>query len=295
MKRNFLFGPVQMLFSAICFAFMTYFVKLSTRTIPSNEVTFFRFLLGVAVAYLIVKLINRRRLKTENFKILLVRGILGGTGVLLYFLAIQYGTITNSVVLQNTYPLFAAVLSFYILKEKAGIRLVVSLLTAFAGIVILVRPSMSSINLGDVFALVSGIVGGFAITAVRQLRQRNESVWIIFFYFCLFGAILSLALAIPSWKWPGAYEWLLVSATAVLGLAGQVTMTSAYKYCNPFVGGILSMSTCIFSFLIGLLLMGENAGILDITGVTLIIAGNMLVFINPRKPEAKSGDGLNFS
>jgi drug/metabolite transporter (DMT)-like permease len=274
--KIFLMGPVLMIFSSASFALMSLFAKLATMEIPSTEVTFFRLLMGVIVALILV-LTRGVKLVTPNLKLLVVRGFFGGISVLLFFLAIEKGTVTNSVVLQNTYPIFAAFISIYILKEKLTLRLIVFMTITFIGIIMLSRPDIGHIRLGDVFALISGIVGGFAITAVRQLRKKNESVWTIFFYFCFFGAVLSLILSISNWKWPDSRQYILIILTGILGLLGQVTMTAAYKYCKTAIGGILSMSTCVFSFIVAVIFLGEKIIFLDLTGIILIIAGNILV------------------
>lgn len=287
--KIFFMGPLQMILSSACFAFMSYFAKLATEDIPSNEVTFFRLAVGVLVTLALVYR-GGVKLRTENLNMLIVRGFFGGVAVLLFFIALEKGSITNSVVLQNTYPIFASLISLYVLKERLNFKLVLFMIITFSGIVILVRPDIGSIRAGDIFALVSGLLGGFAVTAVRQLRMKNESVWTIFFYFCLFGAVISLILAIPSWIWPQPKEYMPLFLTGLLGLLGQVTMTSAYKYCSTAVGGVLSMSTGVFSYIIGVSLLKEHVGMIDLTGVFLIIAGNALVVTFESMKDKREGD-----
>lgn len=275
-SQSFLKGPALMIFSSACFAVMSLFAKLATSKIPSTEVTFFRLMMGVIVALVLV-LTAGVKLITPNLRILVIRGIFGGIGVLMFFLAIEKGTVTNSVVIQNTYPIFAALISLYLLKEKLTFKIFLFMAITFIGIFTLSRPDIENIRIGDIFALISGVVGGFAITAVRQLRKKGESVWTIFFYFCFFGAVLSLVLSIPSWKWPNSEQYMLIFITGFLGLLGQVSMTAAYKYCKAAVGGILSMSICVFSFILAIIFLKEKFIFLDLAGVVLIIAGNVFV------------------
>lgn len=273
--KNFILGPMQMVFASGSFAFMSYFAKLATKELAGPQVTFFRLFTGSLVAMIII-MIGGSKLINQNTKVLVWRGLLGGCSALLFFIALEKGTVTNSVVLQNTYPIFAAIISIYALKEKVSLRLFTLLAITFSGVVVLVRPDISNIKAGDILALISGFIGGFAITTVRKLRKEHESVWTIFFYFCFFGAIISLFMALPYWKWPGNQGWIFLILTSILGLIGQVCMTSAYKYCSATTGGILSMSTSAFSFLIGVILMREGLLIYDFIGISLIIMGNVL-------------------
>lgn len=265
---------------------MVYFAKLATVSVPSPEVTFFRLALGVMVALLMMKRYGQK-LVTANTRLLLMRGFFGGVTVLLFFIAIEKGTVTNSTVLQNTFPIFAVLLSFHLLKEKVTLQAAAYLAVSFIGILLLIRPDLGNIRNGDLLALASGAVGGLAVTAIRQLRQNNESVWTIFFYFCIFGAVLSLGLAIPQWIWPDFQAGVLILLTSLSGLISQLTMTSAYKYCSTILGGIISMSSSVFSFAMGTVLLGERVGWPDLAGIVLIIGGCILIVIHDGKKEAK--------
>ncbi|ATW26339.1 DMT family transporter [Candidatus Formimonas warabiya] len=276
--KNFIRGPVQMIVSSLCSSLMVYYAKLATETVPSPEVTFFRLFLGVVISLLMMKRCGHK-LITAHTRLLLLRGFFGGITVLLFFMAIEEGTVTNSTVLQNTFPIFAVLLSFLLLKEKVTLPSVSFMAVSFIGIILLIRPDLGHMKIGDLLALASGLVGGFAVTAIRQLRQNDEPVWTIFFYFCIFGAVLSFFLALAQWKWPLPVEFLWIGLTSLTGLISQVTMTSAYKYCTTILGGILSMSSSVFSFMIGMLLLGEQVGFLDLAGIFFIIMGNVLVVI----------------
>jgi drug/metabolite transporter (DMT)-like permease len=274
--KFFLLGPIQMIFSAMFFSLMSYFAKLSTNKVSSIEVTFFRLLLGTITA-LVMIFIKKQNLISRNIKTLLIRGLFGGVAVLLFFISIEKGTLSNSVVLQNSYPIFAAVIAVFLLHERLNIWSILALIITFGGIITLVKPDIHNIKTGDMFAIGSAILGGFAITAVRQLRKSNESVWVIFFYFCFFGMMISGALMVSNWVLPKPDIMIYILLTGILGLIGQVSMTSSYKYCNTAVGGILSMTTGVFSLLLGVFLLSENISIIDITGVILIISGNIMV------------------
>lgn len=62
-------------------------------------------------------------------------------------------------------------------------------------------------------------------------------------------------------------------------------MTAAYKYCNTAVGGILSMSTSVFSFILGIIFFHEKTGLLDFSGVFLIIFSNILVIASEKNAD----------
>lgn len=285
MKREIVLGPLQMTFSSLCFAVMTYTAKLVSSDISGSETAFFRLLIGVVIA-LLLSFAGVVDLSSKSKKMLVARGVFGGAAVLLFFLALEHGTLTNSTVLNNTHPIFAAVISAVVLKEKLTPKIIACMVVAWAGIIMLIRPDVSALNYADMMALVSGILGGFAIASVRQLRKENVSSWTIFLYFCLFGMVASLIFSIPSWKWPSAKEYIFLLLTGIFGLLGQVTMTSAYKYCKTAVGGVLSMSTSVFSVFLGIMLLNERLSSFEFMGAILILAGSILTvwFEKPGSP-----------
>lgn len=280
-EKNFVLGPLQMLVSSILFAAMNYTAKLASEDFSGSEVAFFRLLFGV-VTVMVLSLAGVVNISSSNKRLLAARGIFGGSAVLLLFIGIANGTLTNSVVLNNTHPIFAALIAIMVLKEKITVKMAVSILIAWVGIAVLVRPDMSSINYADMLSLASGILGGFAIVSVRELRKRNESAWTIFFYFCSFGLIASLIFAIPTWKWPNPMQYILLILTGFFGMMAQVMMTAAYKYCKAAVGGVLSMSTCVFTALLGILLLNEALFVHEIIGAALIVSSSVLVLVADR-------------
>lgn len=274
-----------MLLSAVLFSVMVYTAKLASSHISGSEVSFFRLFMGF-ITVLVLMWLGKVPVRTADTRLLISRGIIGGTGVLLFFLSLEKGSIVNCQVLQNTYPIFAVIIATIAIKEKLSLRVGVSLAISFLGIILLTQPSISSFNAADLLALGSGFLGGFAVTAIRQLRKVNESAWRIFFYYCLFGMVASLVFAWPHWQWPNGRETVLLVMTGILGLLGQVMMTSAYKYCTAAVGGTLSMTSILFTALLGIILLHEQVTVLEVFGAVMITAGSFLCMIDKRPIEA---------
>jgi drug/metabolite transporter (DMT)-like permease len=95
-------GPLQMLASSLLFALMAYFAKLASTQVPAVEVAFIRFAVGTIVV-LILAAFRIVDLRTSHKGLLFMRGTFGGVSVLLYFLALSGGSLTNSTILNNSY------------------------------------------------------------------------------------------------------------------------------------------------------------------------------------------------
>jgi drug/metabolite transporter (DMT)-like permease len=110
--------------------------------------------------------------------------------IVLYFQAIDRVPVAHAVLMQNTYPLFIAALSIPILRERPGLGTVGCFAFAFAGIAVMLEPSLASGHaplLGYGLGLVSAVFAAGAVMATRALR-RTDSAVSIFYYFSLVGS-----------------------------------------------------------------------------------------------------------
>ena len=73
--------------SALAFAAMAAFAKLAAGAVPGPEVAFFRFVLGSLVCLAVHQ---RRPLRAQNRRGLVLRGLFGGCAVLCYFTSIDW-------------------------------------------------------------------------------------------------------------------------------------------------------------------------------------------------------------
>ena len=176
-------GIIFLMLSELCFTASTIFSKLLTNSsdISALEVTFSRFFLGWIVASGIVYK-NSISLVPHKLSLLVWRGVLNTAAVILFFLASQYTTITNTHMLNMTYPFFIFLFApLFFRREKISPFLYLILVAALAGIWLVINPDLQTINKGDIFGLLSGIVSAFAIIALN-LARKNDSTVVILFY-----------------------------------------------------------------------------------------------------------------
>ncbi len=268
-------GPVMFLISSFLFAVMGVFLKLASSHVPVNEIAFVRFLVGIIVALALAKsgIIS---LASDRKLLLAARGIFSGLAILFFFAAVKWGTLTNAIVLNGLYPVFATVFAAVYLKEKLSPAVVLSLVISMAGIFLLTHPSITSFRTGDLLALASSVFAGISVIIIRELR-RTESAWAVFFYLTISGAVFSGLLAFPNLVLPDIWGIILVFLVTFFGTMGQVTMIWAYKYCTASVGSVLSMSTVVFAAFFGLVFLGEKLTSIEALGAVMIVLSSAYI------------------
>lgn len=124
-------------------------------------------------------------------------------------------------------PLMVVVLSIPILGEKVGWRRWSSVALGFCGVLIIIKPGFSEINMGTWIALGGMILWSFYCILLRIVgqvdRAATTAVWT-----SIIGLILT-SLVIP-WYWvtPSIDGWWLLLAIALLGCMGHVTFMHAF-------------------------------------------------------------------
>ena len=288
LSNSFVKGPLVMFLSALLSAGMAFMVKITAAHIPGPEIAFFRFGFGILIC-LIATTIGKADLHSSNKKLLIYRGIAIGLCILLYFWAIAAGKLTNSTVLNNSNTIFAVIFASIFLGEVIRWTTLCSLVIAFLGVALLIHPNFQQLCLPDLIALLSALAAGFSTVFVRELRRRGESTWNVFYYMSFVGMLITLIFAIPAWVWPNSRDFINLCLMAAFGIASQLMLTSAYKYCKTATGSIISMSSLVFSSFLGIIVLAERLSTLETCGAGLIILGSFLVIcFSAEGSEAKS-------
>jgi drug/metabolite transporter (DMT)-like permease len=247
-----------MIVAGFLFGCMGVFVKLGAEYFSSAELVFYRSLFGLAVIFLIVR-VQGFSLATPLWKAHFWRGLSGFLALMLFFYAIANLPLATAVTLNYTSPLFLALLSVLVLKERPRILLLLAVVLGFVGVVLLLRPTFqgSQVTAG-LMGLMSGFLAGIAYLNVKQLGAMGEPEWRVVFYFTLFstlgGGAWMLLHSFHSISWRGLLILVGLGTTATLA---QLAMTRAYRTGKTLVVGSLAYSTVIFASLWGVLLWNE--------------------------------------
>jgi drug/metabolite transporter (DMT)-like permease len=267
-------GPLLLLASALAFAASSVFVKLITlgSAIPALEVAFFRFLVGLVL--LVVWRAARRQplpLKPVRLKYVLLRAVFTSSAVCLFYLGIQYTTVTNANMLNMTYPLFVFILAPWINREPGRPGLYGFLLIAFVGMYLIVLPDFGTIRPGDFLALGSGAVAGFSITCLREAR-KTDNTFLILLYAMVFGTVLSGLTALPFFVVPGAKMMLYMLLCGISALLAQVLLVWGYRYIDAAPGALVSATRILFATALGVWFFQDPLTVKIVCGGLLILA-----------------------
>ena len=273
-----------MVFGSICFGTMNALVKWTSVNADVWMIIFIRSLV-IALAVIIFTRFRGTSLKMNDPKKMFLRCLVGLIAMILYFSALSLIPIGQAVTLQYTAPLFVALLSGSLIREKVSTSVLISLVTAFIGIILIVSPDLDSIDPNALLALGSGLFAGLAYIFVRDLRKTDSPSTVVF-WFAAFSVVGSVIQAAPELT---NLTWEMLAALIGIGVGaggGQVGITMAYHQANAAWVSAFSYLTVIIATIYGIILFDEVLSTRIIIGGLLIIgSGVALIFFTPSTNE----------
>jgi drug/metabolite transporter (DMT)-like permease len=275
-------GLLLMIFSALFYALGDIVIKFISPSIGSVPIAFVRFLLG---GFILLPFLARghgsRRGNSTRF--LLLRGLTGTLAFFCLVKSIAMIPLSNAMVLFYSFPVFASLFSFFILKESLtkleGMLIGVGLM----GVFVLINPSSHSLGMGHVYGVLAGALAGLTVVLIRKVRKTNGPL-IIYFYFCVVGGVVSLPLFIANFTLPGFELFTLLIVLAVLLLIAQLFMNQGFKFCRASEGSVILMSEVVFTGVAGVVLFHDSLALSFFIGACLIVGSGVGLSLTNRKP-----------
>lgn len=278
-------GIILILLSALFFALMAATVKY-LGDMPVVEKIFFRNLVGVIVAFFILKKKNRP-IKGNNMKFILLRSLTGLLGIAAYFYALSKIYLADAVILNKMSPFFVVLLAALFLNEKIKRPQFIALILAIVGAAFVIKPRFDYTVVPALIGLLSAFLAGSSYTIIRHLKDTDYPETIVF-YFALFSTLAMIPFLLTGqFIMPTFPEWIALLFLGGFATIAQLLMTNAYHFAPAGELSIYSYSNIIFSTIIGLAVWGEIPDILSILGGLLIIGAGLVNYRAKSKSERK--------
>jgi drug/metabolite transporter (DMT)-like permease len=275
MRRGRLRARAELFAAAVLFGLMAALARLGSREpgdFSGPQMALFRMALGAGMALAFFRL-RPGTFRPVNRRLLVTRGLLGGAAVLLYFQALARIPAGEATLLNNAFPVFATVLSFFTLGERPTAHLGAALAAVALGMALVLGDGAlpTALGTGELAAIASALLGAGAVTSIRALRATDNALT-IFFAFSAGGLAVCLPFAAGDWP-PLGSVWLVALAVGVLSTAAQLLMTDAYGALTVPEAALWQQVTPVASYLWGIAMLGERPSGGGALGVLLAAGG----------------------
>ena len=282
-------GVLYMFMASFFFAIMGAFAKLSSESMSSLEVVFFRNVFGVA---LVGYAVYRKPMQQSGGKLWLLffRGFMGFVALLAFFYNIAHIPLGDAMTFSKTSPIFTAIFAWLFLHERMSRLGWVAVFVGFVGIVFITQPTGLQFSKTDLLGIFSGIGAALAYTSVRELKKYYDTRAIVLSFMGV-GTVGPLILLVVSnyihipeldfmlgaFTMPSGMVWIYVVGMGLFATLAQLYMTKAYGASQAGIVGAVSYTNIIFSIGVGLLLGDALPDFITLFGIILIIISGILV------------------
>ncbi|AOY78176.1 hypothetical protein BJL90_00595 [Clostridium formicaceticum] len=258
--------------SCFIFSVMNAFVKATAVSIPSNEIVFFRSIIGTIMIFFFMKK-DKVSFSKAGIPMLALRGGCGALYMLFYFYTISNMPLIDAVVLINISPIFSILLSRFFLKEKVPFKIYLIMIIVIIGAMFTIKPfGYSTFSGVAILGVLAAFFSSAAGICIRYLSQRYHTYEIIF-YFMITATLVSIPLMWADFVLPNSKEWFYLICIGVISLLAQVFLTKAFTHENVVVVEVVRYIGIAFNGFWGFVFWMEIPDILSIIGTILIIGG----------------------
>jgi drug/metabolite transporter (DMT)-like permease len=270
-----------MVLAQACFAGMNVCTRLGARELPWSEIAAARFVVGILIALGLARY-RGSPLRITDRPNTWRRSVFGTTAAVCSFYALASNRIPlgDAVTLGATAPIFVALLSRPLLRERVGAHIAIAVLLGFAGIVAVVRPSFGAEIPVALIATVGAIFYALAMIWLRRIGP-GESHEAVVLHFSLVACITFLVLSIPVWDWPAWRGAGFLLGAGLTGGGAQIAMTRAYSLAPAAPVSAISGLSIVFTYLLAIPVFGDQPTGWQLAGSLLVISAILLLTIRP--------------
>jgi drug/metabolite transporter (DMT)-like permease len=206
----------------------------------------------------------------------IARVILSTLEVAMFFWAVSYLPLADTVTFYLAAPIYVTALSVMLLGEHVGWRRWCAVMVGFVGVVLALRPSAASLTLPAVIALTGSVFFAFLMIATRLLRETSNTILIAgqLGGTLLFGAVL----APFGWITPSPVDFALLSLFGVISIVALACVNLSLKLAAASIVVPYQYTLIIWAVVLGYFVFGDVPDLFTVSGAMIIAAAGLYIF-----------------
>src|SRR5688572_2161427 len=216
-----------------------------------------------------------RMMRTGHFGAHFARNSVHYGAQFLWFVAIMMIPIAEVVAIEFTGPVWVALLAVVVLGERMTAARIAAVVLGTVGVLIIVRPGLDHVELGQVVALVAAIGFAGSIILVKSLT-RTESVVSIIFWMLIIQSVIGAIPAAMVWQTPPSAAWPWLVVIAICGTYSHFCMAHALRHADATTVVPLDFLRVPLTAIAAWLVFSERFDVFTVLGAAVILGGNLL-------------------
>jgi drug/metabolite transporter (DMT)-like permease len=268
-------GVIWITISMALFAGLAVFSRIAMNAgLHPFEVVFLRNVFACLLLLPLLAFRGASLARSKHLGLYGVRVVVSLLSMQAWFYALFLIPIGEVTAISYLAPLFGTLGAIFFLGETVRIRRWTALAVGFVGAMVILRPSATTVGLGQLCALFSAMMAGLTAVLVKQLTAHDDPDKIVF----LTNAMLcpmSLVPALFVWTWPTVAMLPALLGMGVCAVLGHVAVVRGYAATDASLAMTFEFSKLPFAVGIAYLAFGETIDAWTWVGA-LIIFGSAL-------------------
>lgn len=262
---------------------MTFAGRELAHDVPVFVLMIFRSIVATLILGPIVLWHGNLRARFARFPTHVIRNIIHYSAQYAWFTALIFIPVAQVISIEFTMPIWILILATLFLGEKMTSAKIIAVVLGFIGIVLIVRPEASNIDVGHLSALYAAIGFAVSVTLTKYLTRSDSVLTVIFLMF----AIQTVIGALPAWyywQWPHRPEsWLWAAIVALAGTGSHFCLTKAMSLADATIVMPMDFLRVPLSALLAYWLYLESFDLRAVLGAALILVANAINVFKARK------------
>ncbi|WP_319772075.1 DMT family transporter [Breoghania sp.] len=230
-----LYAAAWMFLALLSFSAMAVAGRELVGHLDTFSIMFYRSLIGFAVVASVLAVTGKfGQVKTRRIGTHFWRNVAHFTGQNLWFFAVGYITLAQLFALEFTSPIWVALAAPFFLGERFTGWRIGTTIAGFIGVLIVVRPGVTEVGIGEVTALASSVCFASNIMITKSLSRTETTLGIVFWMTLMqavmAGVILLGQPIVPDWQ---VVPWVVVVGFG--GLSAHFSLARAFRHADASV------------------------------------------------------------
>ena len=275
-KDNNRAGIFWMIMTMLMFVCMDTCAKYLVGIYPTMQVVWARYFFQVLILTIALAPQLKSLLTTQSLPFQLMRSLFLLGATLCFFSGLRTLQVAEAGAIMFTAPLILTALAPLVLKEKVGVRRMLSVLVGFAGALIIIRPGMGTFAAGAFWVLAAAVCYACYQLSTRALSHQ-DSVLTTLFYSALLGGLIMSVVVPFDFHQPDLAGWTVMAAAGLFGTLGHFCMIKAFTHAEASKIAPYSYTNLVWASLIGFLFFGTLPDFWTYVGAAIIIGSGLYI------------------
>jgi drug/metabolite transporter (DMT)-like permease len=241
------------------------------------QVMFLRYLAGFALMVPFALRAGRTRWRTGDLPGHLLRGLIHTLALTMWFIALPTVSLADTTAIGFTTPIFLMLGAGLLLGETMMAARWIAAAIGFAGVLIVVGPSLGG-SAGGAMLLLLASAPMFAATMLMSKRlARRDGPSVLVLWQAASITLLSAPLAIYQWQPVTLSQALLILLAGVLGNIGQYAVTRSFHRTDISATQSVRFLDLLWASLFGWMFFSDVPTHTTLAGGAVILASSLWI------------------